>query len=185
MTAFAAKSGLMKVKPYLSLGLFAVAMGCASHREQIHFSDESDVRTQAASAVAMPVQKRSLDRADEAKIEQTIFDYLLEGHFWDNGDYSAVFLQADDAQVRAMIKRHPNHVPPIKESYRALTDAHRAPLDKDTNKPAMILSVDVGDPNQDNSVDAIGHWYAGDAVTGFHAFHLQKNDGNWRIMDVK
>ena len=126
-----------------------------------------------------------MEKADELKIEQLIFGYLLERHFWDLADYSAVFLQADEAQIRAMIKKYPEHVPPIKQNVHADVQPHRTPLDKDTHKPAMILSVDVNEPNADNSVDAIGRWYAGDAVTGFRAFHLKKADHDWQITEVK
>lgn len=84
-----------------------------------------------------------------------------------------------------MIKLYPNHVPPIKPSFHARIESHKAPVDKDTNKPAMILSADVNEPNPDGTVDAIGRWYAGDAVTGFRAFHLTKTNGDWQIAEVK
>jgi hypothetical protein len=164
--------------------LLAVAPGCASHKEKIVFSDADEVRAAVANAATEPVQRR-LEKADQLKIEQLVFGYLLERHFWDLADYSAVFLQTDDAQVADMIKKYPNHVPPIKQSFHASIQSHRAPVDRDTDKPAMILNVDVNEPNPDNSVDAIGRWYAGDAVTGFRAFHLQKVDGDWQIADVR
>lgn len=175
----------MKFKPHLALGLLALAAGCASPPDKIVFSDEPEIRADtAASAMPAPAPKR-LGKADELKIEQLLFSYLLERNFWDQGDYSAVFIQADDAQVKAMIKKYREHVPPIKQSSHADVQPHRAPLDKDTNKPAMILSVDVNEPNADDTVDAIGRWYAGDAVTGFRAFHLKKADNDWQITEVK
>jgi hypothetical protein len=62
---------------------------------------------------------------------------------------------------------------------------HKTPLDADTYKPAMILSADVNEPNQDGSVDATGRWYAGDAVTGFRAFHLEKAGDDWQITEAR
>ena len=174
----------MKFTIPLGLGLLLLAAGCASHPKKIVFSDEADIRAATASAAQEPPQKR-LARADELRIEQVIFGYLLERHFWDLADYSAVFLQTDDAQVKAMMKLYPDHVPPIKPTFHAKVESHRAPVDKDTNKPAMILSADINEPNADDSVDAIGRWYAGDAVTGFRAFSLQKIDGDWQITNVK
>lgn len=174
----------MKVKILLMSALLALAAGCVANKERIVFSDDADIRAAAVSAAVPPAQKK-LDRADELKIEQLIFGYLLERHFWDQADYSAVFLQADDAQVSAMMRLYPNHLPPIKQSYHALVQAHRTPVDKDTNKPAMILSADINEPNMDDSVDAIGRWYAGDAVTGFRAFDFKKVDGEWRIATVQ
>jgi len=126
-----------------------------------------------------------LGKPDELKIEQLLFSYLLERHFWDLADYSAVFIQTDEAQINAMIKKYPAHLPPIKQSTHADVQPHRTPLDKDTNKPAMILSAEVNEPNADDSVDAIGRWYAGDAVTGFRAFHLKKVANDWQITEVK
>jgi len=169
----------------LSFGLL-FATGCASHsdKDRIVFSDETEVHAAASSGTAQPAQKR-LETADELQIEQLIFGYLLERHFWDLADYSAVFLQTDDAQVKAMIKKYPDHLPPIKPSFHALIRSHRTPVDKDTNKPAMILSADVNEPNADDTVDALGRWYAGDAVTGFRAFSLKKVNGDWQILDVK
>ena len=176
----------MKLKNQLVLALLALAAGCATHKEndKIAFSDDAAVRAAAASTVRPPEQKK-LDRADEVQIEQVIFGYLLERHFWDLADYSAVFLQTDDAQVTAMMKKYPDHVPPIKQSFHAAIQSHKTPVDKDTNKPAMILSADVNEPNADDSVDALGRWYAGDAVTGFRAFNLKKADGDWQIVTVK
>jgi hypothetical protein len=175
---------MMKSKIPLTLGLLAFTAGCVDH-EKIVFSDEADIRTDtSASVVAQPAPKH-LEKADELKIEQLIFGYLLEGHFWDAGDYTAVFIQADDSQVDALIKKYPNHVPPIKQSDHALVQAHHTPMDKDTNRSAMILSADVNEPNADDSVDAIGRWYAGDAVTGFHQFHLIKLNDDWQIAEVK
>jgi hypothetical protein len=175
----------MTSKIQLALVWLLLATGCASHNDKIVFSDDADIRAALANPPTPPPQPR-LEKADELQIEQIIFGYLLERHFWDLADYSAVFLQADDAQVAAMIKKYPDHVPPIKQTFRASVQPHRAPLDKDTNKPAMILSADVNEPNADGSEDAIGRWYAGDAVTGFRAFHLTKADGgDWQVITVK
>ncbi|HEX4350515.1 MAG TPA: hypothetical protein VH251_09010 [Verrucomicrobiae bacterium] len=179
----------MKFKIQLTLVLFAfatlaLATGCASHKDKIVFTDDADIRAAMASASTLPAQPR-LEKADELKIEQLVFGYLLDRHFWDLADYSAVFLQADDSQVKAMIQKYPDHVPPIKYSYRVVAKPHKTPLDADTYKPAMILSVDVNEPNADETVDAIGRWYAGDAVTGFRAFHLQKVDADWQIVTVQ
>jgi hypothetical protein len=179
----------MKLKIKLTLAplvvaLLAAATGCASHKDKIVFTDDADIRAAMASAATTPAQPR-LEKADELKIEQVIFGYLLDRHFWDLADYSAVFLQADDSQVKVMINKFPDHIPPIKYNYHVIAHPHKTPLDADTNKPAMILSADVNEPNADETVDAIGRWYAGDAVTGFRAFHLQKVDGDWQIITVQ
>jgi hypothetical protein len=166
--------------------LALLAAGCATHKpkDKIIFTDGAEIRAAAASAVTPPIQNK-LAKADELKIEQVIFGYLLERHFWDLADYSAVFLSTDEEQVAAMMKKFPDHVPPIKKSFHASIQSHRTPVDKDTNKPAMVLSADVNEPNADGSVDALGRWYAGDAVTGFRAFNLKKVDGDWQIVTVK
>jgi len=174
----------MKLKLQLALALAVMAAGCASHKEHIVFSDEAAVRAASAGSVAPP-QGKSLDKADERNIEQVVFGNLLEQKFWDLADYSAVFIEADDPQVKELMKKYPDHAPPVKLASHARIQSHRAPVDKDTNKPAMILNVDVNEPNADDSVDAVGRWYAGDAVTGFRAFSLKKTDGQWQITAVK
>jgi len=173
----------MNVKTHLAVALLAVATGCASHHDKIVFSDEADLR--ALTAAAAPAAQKRLDKADELQIEQSVFSYLLERRLWDLATYSAIFLQADDAQVAALMNKYPDHVPPIKPSKRAKLKSHRPPLDRDTKKPAMILTVEVNEPNLDGTVDAVGRWYAGDAVTGFRAFRLQKGDAGWQITEVK
>ena len=176
----------MKFKtPHLALGLLVWAAGCASPPEKITFSDEAEIRAATAGLARPASAPRRLEKADELKIEQLVFGYLLERHFWDLADYSAVFLQADEAQIKAMIKQYPDHVPPIKLNVHADVQPHRTPLDKDSKKPAMILSADLSEPNPDGSVDAIGRWYAGDAATGFRAIHLKKADSGWQITEVK
>jgi hypothetical protein len=174
----------MKAKILTGLGLVMLATGCATHPDKIYFSDDAEILKAAAGAMAQPAQKK-LAKADELKIEQLIFSYLLEWPFWDLADYSAVFLSADDAQVAALMKKYPDHVPPIKQSSHAALPSHQTPMDKDTRKPAVILSVEVNEPNADDSVDALGRWYAGDAVAGFRAFNLKKVDGDWQVANVK
>jgi hypothetical protein len=176
----------MKSKIIFAAWCAGLLAGCANNQEPIVFNDEPQVRSLATNAVVVPPPViQGLDRADEVKIEQLVFGYLLERHFWDASDYSAVFLQADDAQVKSLMKLYPDHVPPIKPAYRAELPANRAPLDRDTGRAAMILSVDVGEPNADDSVDAIGRWYGGGAVTGFYTFTLAKTGGDWQVQNVK
>jgi len=178
----------MKVKIKLLLLPPAIivlaATGCASHHDKIAFTDDPDIHSALVRSDTPAVQPR-LEKADELKIEQVVFGYLLDRHFWDLADYSAVFLQADDAQVKAMMKKFPDHAPPIKDSVHSIVQPHKTPLDADTRKPAMILSAEVNEPNADGTVDAIGRWYAGDAVTGFRAFHLNKVDNEWQIVGVQ
>ena len=175
----------MKCKFLLALGLLALAAGCASPPDNIVFADEAEIRAATAGMTPPASAPKRLEKADELKIEQLLFSYLLERHFWDLADYSAVFLQADEAQVKAMIKKYPDHIPPIKLSAHASVQPHRTPLDKDTNQQAMILSVEIREPNADGSVDAVGRWYAGDAVTGYRSVHLTKSDNDWQITEVK
>src|ERR1035438_3909546 len=92
------------------LGLLA---GCASH-QQAKKSDAS----------------RKFEASDEFKIEAAVYGYLLERHFSDQGEYSAIFLEGSDAWVAAMIRKFPNHVPPIKPSNRMQLHPNQTPIDK-------------------------------------------------------
>jgi hypothetical protein len=161
----------MKLKIVFAVLGSCLLAGCSTNKEQIVFSDESTVRQSATNAViALPQPKpqpKKLEASDEFKVREVVFGYLLSRHFWDDGDYSAIFLQGDDDEVDALIEKFSNHIPPIKPSYRAELPLNRTPIDRDTGRAAMILSVDVGEPNANDSVDALGRWYAGGAVTGF------------------
>ena len=158
--------------------------GCFSDKEAIRFSDEHSPEPTRVAATAASPQPQRLGKADLLKVEMAVYGYLLQRHFWDAGDYSAVFLQAEDAEVEAVRRTFPNHVPPIKAGNRAGLRPGRTPVDNDTGTPAMILSVDALDPEGD-TVEAIGRWYAGDAVTGHYTFSLKKVNGDWTIESVR
>jgi hypothetical protein len=172
----------MKIKiQFLSAALLVLfALGCASHKNKIVFTDDGSIPRLTTNSFTPPMVK-GLNKTDVAKIESQVFGALLTRHFWDDGNYTAIFLQADDAEIEAMQKMFPDRVPPIKAGYRANLRLNRTPLDKDTGKPAMILSVDVSEPDADGAVPAIGKWYAGGAVTGFYSFILKKNGDDWEI----
>jgi len=127
---------------------------------------------------------RKLEGRDDFKIEMAVYGYLLEKHPWGNGDYTAIFLEGSDDWVAALVRKFPKHVPPIKPSNRAQLRPNQAPIDKDTGKPALILSAKAMDPTNDVS-EAIGTWYAGEAVSGLCAFVLVKVDGQWTIQSAK
>jgi len=179
----------MKSKIVFAALCVCLPAGCSTNKEEIVFSDESTVRQSATNIVdAVPQPKpqpKKLEKLDELRVRQVVFGYLLSRHFWDDGGYSAIFLQGADDEVDALIKNFPNHVPPIKPSYLADLPLNRSPIDRDTGGLAMILSVDVGEPNADDSVDALGKWYAGGAVTGFYSFVLEKSGDDWTIESVK
>ncbi len=172
----------MNAKILLSAILVALlAAGCASN-ETITFTSEAKVPDfTPATAAAV----KSLAKADEDKIDLAVFGYLLDRHFWEDGDYTALFLQASDAVVDAMQKKYSAHQPPIKASYHIDLRDNLSPRDKDTGKPVMILGVDANDPNADDTVDAIGRWYAGGAVQGFYTFTLKKVGDAWVIVEVR
>jgi hypothetical protein len=125
-----------------------------------------------------------LEGRDDFKIEMAVYGYLLEKHPWDDGEYSAIFLEGSNASVAALIRKFPNHVPPIKQSNRMQLHPNQVPIDKDMGKSALILSAKAMDPTNEVS-EAIGTWYAGEAVSGLCAFVLVKVDGQWTIQSAK
>lgn len=169
---------------YHAVFLFAcLLVGCRADKETFTFGGEhlpppEDTMTKIAS------EPKELSRQDSFKIELAVYGYLLQRHFWDDGEYSAIFVQGSDDAVDAMIQEFPNHFPPIKTSDRVQLRPNRAPIDKDTGRPAMILSVDALDPEGD-TVQAIGRWYAGGAVSGFYTFALKKTGDDWVIESSK
>jgi hypothetical protein len=164
----------------LAGGFALLTAGCQSTKNDIVFSDESSMPRLETNS--LPVTRvSSLPKEDETKIEIAVFNNLLTRHFWEDGDYTAIFLRADDAEVSALQKSFPDRKPPIKESYRVDLKPNQSPRDKDTGKPAMILSVDMDEPAADGTVTAIGKWFAGGAVTGFYSYQLMKAGGEWVI----
>ena len=157
--------------------------GCGTD-EPIYFASAAKMPVEMAEASASAAAK-GLTKADEEKIDVVVLGYLLDRHFWEGGNYTALFLQADDKVVALMMAKYPNHNPPIKESFHIDLRSNQSPLDKDTGKPVMILGADVSDPNTDGSVDVIGRWYAGGAVQGFYTFNLKKTGDDWTIASVK
>jgi hypothetical protein len=127
---------------------------------------------------------RELESRDDFKIEMAVYGYLLGKHPWDKGEYTAIFLEGSDAWVAALIRKFPNHVPPIKPSNRMQLHPNQTPTDKDTGKLAMILSAKAMDPTNGVS-EAVGTWYGGGAVSGLYAFVLVKVDGEWTIQSAK
>lgn len=155
--------------------------GCVFDKAPIPFSDDATMTQSTNDAYVPP--KPGLSKTDQVKIEMQVFSNLLTRHFWDDGDYSAIFVQADDAELKMLQNKFPKHVPPIKPNYLADLHPNQMPRDKDTGRGAMILSVDVNEPDADGAVQAIGRWYAGGAVSGFYTYVLKPKDGDWEIQN--
>ena len=164
----------------LSASLLA---GCSADQEPVRFSDEQLQRPDDP-ITGVATDSKKLGKQDLFKVELAVYGDLLQRHFWDDGGYSAVFVQGTDEEVAALIKEFPKHVPPIKTSNRVQLLPNRTPVDKDTGRPAMILSVDALDP-EGGTIQAIGKWYAGGAVSGFYTFTLKKAGGDWVIESSK
>jgi hypothetical protein len=81
------------------------------------------------------------------------------------------------------LAENPRHVPPIKPNDRVELRENRTPLDRDTDRPAIILSREISDPTN-QTVEAIGRWYAGGAVAGFYGFELYQVGDDWIIQNV-
>ena len=159
----------MKTVSIFAVVLLCLLAGCSTDRYSEIFSSD-------------PVPK--LEDGDEFKIEAAVYGYLLQRHFSDRDEYSAIFLEGDNARVAALIQKFSNHVPPIKPSDRMELHPNQTPMDKDTGKPAMILSAKAMDPTN-GVAEAIGSWYAGGTVSGLSAFVLVKVNGEWTIQSVQ
>ena len=124
------------------------------------------------------------EATDEFKIKTAVYDYLLRKNFWDVGDYGAIFLTGSDEAVSALIRKFPNHLPPIKPGDRMLLQPNHTPIDRDTGKRAMILTAEVP-LAYGNEVEAVGSWYGGTGITGRYTFTFKKDNGDWDIQSVK
>jgi hypothetical protein len=163
-------------------GLAALlSTGCVMDKTPIVFTGDAVGPQSTNDDYVSP--KPGLSKIDQVKIEMQVFSNLMTHHFWDDGDYTAIFLQADDAELKMLQNKFPKHQPPIKPNYLADLRPNEMPRDKDTGRGAMILSVDVNEPEQDGTVQAIGRWYAGGAVSGFYTYLLKPKDGDWEIQN--
>ena len=175
------KMKTMSLAAILSLPLL-LAAGCASNDEPIVFYSAPKI---PAFSAAAPAVTSSLSKVDEKKIQTAVYGYMLDRHVWEGGDFSALFLQADDDVVDAMIAKYPHNIPPLKQSSHVDLRLSQSPLDKDTGRPAMILSADVGEPSADGSVAVTGRWFAGARVKGSSSFQMKKSGDEWTIVSVK
>ena len=173
----------MKKKILPALSAVALLAGCAT-QETIHLNDEAQIARLEQSAAPPPPARRGLEKAEVRQIEAEIFTWLLQRPIGDDGAYSAVFLKTDEATTAALMKQFPAHVPPLKPLWHLEARPGQSPLDKDTDRPAVILSVDALEP-ENGVVAAVGKWFAGEAATGFHTFELKQREGGWRIETVK
>ena len=165
--------------------LFALLTGCATDSEDIKFSGEKNLPPPATNSPATVLLKNnSLPVAEEQKIQAAVFSSLLTRHFWDDAGFTAVFLQADDEVVATLQKKFHDRQPPIKETSRISLLPGFPPRDKDTALAAIILSAEVNDPEPDGSVNVVGKWDAGGAVTGFYSYRLLKTGDDWTILDA-
>ena len=165
-----------------AFGLLSLLAGCAGKPDNVNFNSEGSLPRLPDSTLT-PSKVSGLSKLDETKIEIQAFSYLLARHFWEDGAFTAIFLQADDQEVETLRNKFRDHIPPIKPSNRIDLRKNQAPLDKDTGRPAIILSVDLDAPAADGSVSAIGKWYGGGAITGFYSFILKKNGDDWEIQN--
>lgn len=155
--------------------------GCGKD-EPIYFASEARI---PASVAAASTASHVLSKSDEEKIDRVVLGYLLDRQVSTNASCSAIFLQADDEVVREMMRKYPDHNPPIKENSRIDLHSKLSPLDKDTGKPAMILGVDAGEPDSDGTIQVIGRWYAGVSAQGYYTFTLKKTGDDWPVVSVK
>jgi hypothetical protein len=164
----------------VALTALLLAGGCSSNNEPVAFLSEPQVPSFSSDAPAM-----RLTRDDDKKILLAVYSNLLERQLGNAGDCPALFLQADDEMVEALMKKYPAHVPPIKPSRHIDLSSKQHPLDKETGKPAMILAADIGMPKADGVVEVVGRWYAGEIVRGTYVFAMKKTGDGWIIAAVK
>lgn len=156
----------------------ALAAGCASNERVTFFSEAKPPPPPDA-----PSFRGGLTKEDDKNIQSLVFANLLDRQVWGAGNYSALFLQADDDVVDAFIRKYPSHIPPIKPSRNIDLRSNQSPVDKETGQPVMILGADLGEPEADGTVLVTGRWYAGGATQGTKVFKLQKTGSAWAIVN--
>lgn len=154
-------------------------VGCVNYSEKIIFPSEALMAPAPPDAQPMGISK--LAKAEIAQIEFAILENLLQRHLGDDGTYSAVFLHSSQETTQLLMEKFPHHQPPIKQLWHLEMRATQSPLDQDTQLPALVLSVETLEPEND-FVQAIGRWNGGEAVKGFDTFELKKVNQAWVIV---
>jgi len=169
--------------------LFAFFLASCAKEPPIQFSPEHMAtlvnRPDTLAPRPAKPKQQGLSKTDTFSIETIVYGNLLQRHPWEDIGLAAVFVQGDDDEVDALIRQFPNNVPPIKRSASADLQPGRAPLDKDTGKPAIILSVDIMTGSATNAAQAIGKWFAGSATSGTNTYELGKTNSSWLIQSFK
>jgi hypothetical protein len=118
----------------------------------------------------------SAEERDKFEIETAIYRHLFGMRFWKQRDYSATFLGGSDEKVNRLVHEFPHQVPKIKPSYLAELRTPSTPIDKQTGKPALILTVTVSEPEGDLA-GAVGKYYARALIQGKFCFSQRKKEG--------
>ncbi len=172
-----------KILPVLLIialpALFLV--GCYSRENPVFASAHQGPTLPDSSVTHRASRVAGLSKDDETKIEMQVFRTLLTKDPWNGRGLTALFLQADDTEVSQLRSEFPGIIPPIKSSTRVDLSNKNEPLDRDTGKPALILSVEISRLNQDGSVPATGKWFGAGANTGLVTYVLRRNGDNWEI----
>ena len=123
----------MKIHFIPGLLLALAVAGCATNREKIVLlSDDNLPRHIKNDLPPVAPPKKTLEQQDRIKVDLEIFGWLLQRHFWDGGAYSAIFLQAEEAEIAVLMKNYPAHVPPLKPLQGVELRLGKSPLDRDT-----------------------------------------------------
>ena len=72
---------------------FLMAAGCATDHEPVYFASAAKLPATPPDAYA---PAKGLPKADERRIQMVVFGYLLDRHFWDDANHTAIFVQADE-----------------------------------------------------------------------------------------
>lgn len=169
--------------PFFCAGALALLLaGCSTKQPPIVFLSQPQLPAYLTNpAAAAP----GLSRTDAQAINVAAFTKLLDLHPWGGDAYAAIFLQADDRVVNAMIEKFPRHNPPIKAADQLDLHSAQQPVDRATGLPALILSTELSPPAADGSVMVKGNWYAGPEAKGATTFTLKKSGGDWIMAGEK
>ena len=166
----------------LFAGVATLLTGCLYDRQPIEFSSEYHPALENPTSTSKV--KPTLSKVELAQIELEVFSYLLARDWEDDKQLSAIFISGEESLTQSLMEKFPHHVPAIKPWWHLAQHTGLSPVDTDTGRAALVLTAEVDDP-EDGTVIAIGKWFAGDAVTGFHTFELKQAGGRWRIQSVK
>jgi hypothetical protein len=161
--------------------LLCALAGCA-HLSEVEVAALNGGEARAL-AEESPMGRPKRSAAEETQMAGMVYANLLARRNFADGEYSAIFVKGSAAEVAALMRQFPNHIPKIKPLARLQLVPNRTPIDLDTGKSAVLLGVSVGEAEEDRA-EAVATVNAGPLMSSTLIFGLRRVKGQWGVESI-